>query len=120
MLTLIPLPGLYPGRRSRFCQHRICADAPLFHDSNIPETGMVQDVHFVLNQQGRVIVRIWVDQQGRVTRAEYQPKGSNTSNGYLVSQAKAAALKARFNADTQAVIANLKKEYPYIKVESMK
>ena len=27
---------------------------------------------------------------------------------------------ARFNADTQAVIANLKKEYPYIKVESMK
>ena len=55
------------------------------------------------NQQGTVVIDIWVDQQGRVTRAEYQPKGSNTSNGYLVSQAKAAALKARFNADTKAL-----------------
>lgn len=54
------------------------------------------------NQQGRVVIDIWVDQQGRVTRAEYNPSGSNTTNGYLVSQAKAAALKARFNADTNA------------------
>ena len=54
------------------------------------------------NQQGTVVIDIWVDQQGFVTRAEYQPKGSNTSNGYLVGQAKAAALKARFNVDTKA------------------
>ena len=54
------------------------------------------------NQQGTVVVRIWVDQQGRVTRAEYEPKGSNTSDGNLVSKAKAAALKARFNADRSA------------------
>ncbi|MBQ6741884.1 MAG: TonB family protein [Bacteroidales bacterium] len=55
------------------------------------------------NKQGTVVIAIWVDQQGRVTRAEYQPKGSNTQDGYLVNQAKTAALKARFNADTKAV-----------------
>lgn len=54
------------------------------------------------NQQGRVIVRIWVDQQGRVTRAEYEPKGSSTTDGDLVAKAIAAARKARFNADPSA------------------
>ncbi len=54
------------------------------------------------NQQGTVVIAIWVDQQGHVTRAEYQPKGSNTSNGNLVNAARTAALKARFNADTKA------------------
>ena len=54
------------------------------------------------NQQGRVVVRIWVDQQGRVTRAEYEPKGSSTSDGDLVTKAISAARKARFNADPSA------------------
>lgn len=54
------------------------------------------------NDQGTVVIQIWVDRDGKVTRAEYQPKGSNTSNGYLVSQARAAALRARFNADPNA------------------
>lgn len=54
------------------------------------------------NDQGTVVIQIWVDRDGRVTRAEYQPKGSSTSNGYLVSQARAAALRARFNADPNA------------------
>ena len=54
------------------------------------------------NKQGRVIVRIWVDQQGRVIRAEYEPKGSNTPDGDLIAKAIAAARKARFNADSSA------------------
>ena len=54
------------------------------------------------NEQGTVVIQIWVDRQGKVTRVEYQPKGSNTSNGYLVEQAKSAARKARFNADPAA------------------
>ena len=37
-----------------------------------------------------------------VTRAEYEPSGSNTSNGDLVAKAIAAARKARFNADPSA------------------
>ncbi len=55
------------------------------------------------NVQGTVVISIWVDRQGKVTRAEYQPKGSTTSNGTLVNQAKLAALKARFNASASAL-----------------
>ena len=55
------------------------------------------------NVQGTVVITIWVDQQGRVTRAEFQPKGSTTTNGDLVSQARQAALKARFNASSTAL-----------------
>lgn len=54
------------------------------------------------NNQGTVVIQIWVDRQGKVTRVEYQPKGSNTQDGYLVNQAKAAARQARFNADPAA------------------
>ena len=54
------------------------------------------------NNQGIVVVQVWVDRNGKVTRAEFQPKGSNTQDGYLVSQAIAAARKARFNADAGA------------------
>ena len=54
------------------------------------------------NQQGRVVVRIWVDQQGHVTRAEYEPKGSSTTDGDLVAKAIDAARRARFNADPSA------------------
>lgn len=49
-----------------------------------------------------MVVQIWVDRQGKVTRAEFQPKGSNTQNGYLVKQAISAARQARFNADPAA------------------
>ena len=54
------------------------------------------------NDQGRVVVTIYVDRQGRVTRAEYNPKGSNIGGGALVNQAINAARKARFNADPNA------------------
>lgn len=54
------------------------------------------------NNQGTVVVQIWVDRDGRVVRAEYQPKGSNTADGNLVGKARAAALKARFNPDASA------------------
>lgn len=54
------------------------------------------------NQQGKIVVRIWVDQQGRVTRVEAPYQGSTITNGRLVEQAKAAAKRARFNASTTA------------------
>lgn len=54
------------------------------------------------NKQGTVVIQIWVDRNGRVTRAEFQPKGSNTADGDLVGKAIAAARKARFNADANA------------------
>lgn len=53
------------------------------------------------NKQGKVVVRVWVDNQGRVTRAEWA-KGSTTKDGYLVGQALQAARQAQFNADVNA------------------
>ena len=54
------------------------------------------------NLQGKVLIKIWVDRNGNVTRAEFEPKGSTTSNTLLVKDAKEAALKAKFNADENA------------------
>ena len=54
------------------------------------------------NQQGKIVVRIWVDQQGRVVRVEAPYQGSTITTGRLVDQAKTAAKRARFNASTTA------------------
>lgn len=54
------------------------------------------------NAQGRVLIKIWVDRNGNVTRAEFETKGSTTTNTLLVKYAKEAALKAKFNADENA------------------
>lgn len=54
------------------------------------------------NQQGKIVVKIVVNQQGRVIRAEAPAQGSTIANGGMVEQARQAALKARFNADPNA------------------
>lgn len=55
------------------------------------------------NKQGTVIIDIWVNQQGQVVRVEGPAKGSTLTDGAMVEQAKQAARKARFNADTKAL-----------------
>ena len=55
------------------------------------------------NQQGKIVIDIWVDRQGVVTRVDGPAQGSTITNSAMVEQAKAAARKARFNADTQAL-----------------
>lgn len=52
--------------------------------------------------QGRVVIEIVVDQQGRVTSAAYRAKGSTTQNNVLVNAALRAARGARFNVDESA------------------
>lgn len=48
------------------------------------------------NIGGRVVVRVTVNEQGRVVSAVYEPKGSTTSDSTLVRSAVEAAKKARF------------------------
>lgn len=48
--------------------------------------------------EGRVVVRITVNADGRVTNASYEQAGSTTSHGTLVAAALAAARRARFTA----------------------
>lgn len=52
--------------------------------------------------QGKVVVSIWVNKMGQVTRAEIQQKGTNVTDINLRKMAKEAALKAKFSADPEA------------------
>ncbi len=53
-------------------------------------------------QQGKVVVTIRVDRSGNVISATPGAKGSTTTNTYLYSKAKEAALKTTFEANTTA------------------
>lgn len=48
------------------------------------------------NRGGKVVVRVAVDREGKVTSATYEPKGSTTSDSSLVEAAIDAAKRARF------------------------
>ncbi len=54
------------------------------------------------NEEGVVVVSVTVDKYGNVTAADPGAQGSNTYNANLLSAAKKAALKARFNKDSNA------------------
>lgn len=51
---------------------------------------------------GKVVVNIEVDAQGNVIDADYNSKSSGTSNGCLIDNAIAYALKAKFSSDSKA------------------
>ncbi len=51
---------------------------------------------------GKVVINIKVDASGFVTEADYNDQSSGTSNGCLVDNAIAYALKARFSSDSKA------------------
>lgn len=57
---------------------------------------------FSYKKEGIVVIKIIVDRNGNVTSAEFQLKGSNTQDRELIENAKAAARRAKFNADKSA------------------
>ena len=54
------------------------------------------------NEEGKVVVKITVDQSGRVVAAEPGAKGTTNSASCLLTEAKEAALKTKFNQDSKA------------------
>ena len=48
------------------------------------------------NVSGKIVIRVTVDQHGKVTNASYEPKGSTSSDAGLVAAAIAAAKRAQF------------------------
>ncbi len=52
--------------------------------------------------EGKVVVRIYVNQNGEVFRADPGIKGSTTTSAILFKKAKEAALKTKFNPDSRA------------------
>ncbi len=53
-------------------------------------------------EEGTVVVKITVDQNGKVTQAEPGQRGTTTMNPDLLDAAKRAAMQARFNVATDA------------------
>lgn len=53
------------------------------------------------NEEGRVVVDIWVDRNGNVKRAEIG-KGTNTTDNAMRQMARNAALAAKFSSDPNA------------------
>lgn len=54
------------------------------------------------SEEGVVVVDIWVDRQGKVTRAEVATKGTTVINSDMRQKAIQAALRSSFAADTNA------------------
>ncbi|MBP6979137.1 MAG: energy transducer TonB [Lentimicrobiaceae bacterium] len=54
------------------------------------------------DEQGRVVVTIWVDRAGKVTKAEAGAKGTTIADLTLRTQARNAALRATFSASSEA------------------
>ena len=48
------------------------------------------------NVSGKIVIRVTVDQHGKVTNATYEPKGSTSSDAGLISAAIVAAKRAQF------------------------
>lgn len=57
---------------------------------------------YTSDDQGRVVVTIWVDRLGKVTKAVAGAKGTTVSDLELRNLAKEAALRAKFNPDPNA------------------
>ncbi|MBN2165314.1 MAG: TonB family protein [Marinilabiliaceae bacterium] len=57
---------------------------------------------YTIQEEGIVVIEISVDNNGNVVNATPILKGTTTQNSVLWQQAKAAALKAKFNADPDA------------------
>ena len=57
---------------------------------------------YTSEEQGRVVVDIWVDRTGKVVRAEAGARGTNISDIDLWKQARDAALRSTFSSDPDA------------------
>lgn len=53
-------------------------------------------------REGKIIVKIYVDRKGNVTKAEAPVKGSTITDGGMVEEAKTTALKAKFTPSDSA------------------
>jgi len=53
-------------------------------------------------ETGKVVVSIWVDRYGKVTRVTPGAKGSTTTSAHLYKIAQQAAIKAKFSANPSA------------------
>lgn len=65
-------------------------------------SGALPKPEYNIQEEGIVVVEITVDRNGNVVSAEPILKGTTTQNSYLWRMARQAALKARFNRESDA------------------
>lgn len=56
------------------------------------------------SEEGKVVIDIWVDQQGNVVRTSPNLSESNTTSDQLLSLAEKAAKQAKFNPDSEGAV----------------
>lgn len=64
--------------------------------------GMLPRPAYDLNEEGIVVVKIWVDQNGNVTKAVPGASGTTATNTQLWTAARNAAMKTHFNQSGKA------------------
>lgn len=75
-------------------------------DRGLQGRGLVGDLPrpaYPGTQSGKVVVRVMVDAAGKVTSAEFEPKGSTTNDPLLIEAATRAARAARFTESAAMV-----------------
>ncbi|KWW31018.1 MAG: hypothetical protein AUK63_701 [bacterium P3] len=56
------------------------------------------------SREGKIIVKIWVDRQGNVTKTEAPMQGTTILDETMIEQARRAAMRSKFNADPDAAV----------------
>jgi outer membrane biosynthesis protein TonB len=64
--------------------------------------GSKPQISYESNEQGKNVVKIWVDRSGKVVRAEANQRGSTITKPYFADKAKDAALQFHFTAKPDA------------------
>lgn len=64
--------------------------------------GTIARPEYTVKDSGTVVVTVWVDQYGKVTRAQPGAEGTTVNNSELWNSARKAALATHFNTDANA------------------
>ena len=64
--------------------------------------GVIAKPEYSVQEEGIVVVDIWVDNHGKVTKALPGAQGTTVNNAYLWQAARKAALSTHFNMDADA------------------
>ncbi|MCE2496149.1 MAG: energy transducer TonB [Flavobacteriales bacterium] len=57
---------------------------------------------YICNEEGKVVVKVWVNRKGTVVRAEPGDRGTTNTADCLLTKAKEAALKTKWQGDVNA------------------
>ena len=64
--------------------------------------GTIAKPEYTAQESGTVVVTVWVDQYGNVTKAQPGAEGTTVNNSELLNSARKAAFATHFNADADA------------------